>query len=57
MKRALLWILVSLAMIGIASAQGAPAKTGAPAAASDRMVFPRDMFWGYGQFDLAPQSG
>ncbi|MBS1849678.1 MAG: hypothetical protein JST79_02100 [Acidobacteria bacterium] len=47
MKR-LLWMFAVLALAGIASAQEAPqAKT------QDRMFFPRDMFYGYGQFDLA----
>ena len=27
---------------------------GASPASSERLLFPRDMFWGYGQFDLAP---
>ncbi len=52
MKRALLWIFLCLAMAGVLLAQ--EAKKGAPAAASDRLFLPRDMFWGYGQFDLAP---
>src|SRR4029077_20815669 len=62
MKRALLWIVpfpalclaMFLAMSGIVLAQESPSKKGAPAAASDRLLFPHDMFWGYGQFDLAP---
>ncbi len=48
MKR-LLWILVCLALSGVMHAQ-APAVSQTP----DRMFFPRDMFWGYGQVDLAP---
>lgn len=50
MKR-LLWIIVCLAMSGVVRAQ-------APAAAAqetqERMFFPRDTFWGYTEFDLAP---
>ena len=49
MKQALLWMFVSLALSGVASAQAAAAPAG-----SERMFFPHDMFWGYGQFDLAP---
>ena len=49
MKQALLWMFVCLAMSGVSAAQAAPA-----AAGSERMFFPHDMFWGYGQFDLAP---
>ena len=49
MKQALLWMLVCLAMPGVLQAQKS-AKT----AASERLFFPRDMFWGYGQFDIAP---
>ena len=54
MKPALLWIVVSLVMCGSLSAQDAHSGNGAPPAATDRMLFPHDMFWGYGQFDLAP---
>ena len=49
MKQALLWMFVCLAMSGVALAQAAAAPAG-----SERMFFPHDMFWGYGQFDLAP---
>ena len=52
MKRALLWVFLCLAMADVLLAQ--EAKKGAPPAASDRLFLPRDMFWGYGQFDLAP---
>jgi len=54
MKLALLWMVLCLAISGVVSAQEAPAKSGAAPAASDRLFLPRDMFWGYGQFDLAP---
>jgi hypothetical protein len=63
------WILAVLAMISVlAEAQGtAPLssqgnrsqETGSQgswhdASSGDRMFFPRDMFWGWAQFDLAP---
>ena len=54
MKQALLWMLVCLTMSGILPAQESPARNGPSPAASDRMFLPRDMFWGYGEFDLAP---
>jgi hypothetical protein len=64
MKRALLWtlprllkvtlLMMCLVLFGALSAQEAPARKGAPATASDRLFLPHDMFWGYGQFDLAP---
>jgi len=54
MKQALLWIFVCLTMSGILSAQDTPARSGAPPQATERLLFPRDMFWGYGQVDLAP---
>src|ERR1700733_6502439 len=52
MKQALLWIFVCLAMSGVLLAQ--ETKSGAPPAGTDRFLFPHDMFWGYGQADLAP---
>jgi hypothetical protein len=54
MKQALLWIFVCLTMSGILSAQDSAARSGAPPQATERLLFPRDMFWGYGQVDLAP---
>ncbi|MGH9544136.1 MAG: hypothetical protein ACRD23_02865, partial [Terriglobales bacterium] len=54
MKRALLWILVCLTVCGELSAQTEPAKAPATHDGSERMFLPRDTFWGYGQFDLAP---
>ena len=54
MKQALLWVFVCLAMSGILSAQDSAARSGAPPQATERLLFPRDMFWGYGQVDLAP---
>jgi hypothetical protein len=54
MKQALLCIFVCLGMSGILSGQEVSGSKGASAADSERLLFPRDMFWGYGQFDLAP---
>jgi len=54
MKQALLWIFVCLTMSGMLSAQDSAARSGAPPQATERLLFPRDMFWGYGQVDLAP---
>ena len=52
MKQALLWMVLCMALPGFVSAQSEGAT---PAASStERMFFPRDTFWGYGQFDLAP---
>ncbi len=50
MKRHLLWMLICLALPAALAAQQAHPSVGN----SDRMFFPSDMFWGYGQFDLAP---
>src|SRR2546430_17562967 len=50
MKRHLLWMLICLALPAALAAQQAHPSVGN----SDRMFFPGDMFWGYGQFDLAP---
>src|SRR5215472_8847392 len=47
----LAWILLAVALLGVAVAQERP--VGA-FGTKDRMFFPSDMFWGYGQFDLAP---
>src|SRR5947208_14235682 len=49
MKRHLLWMLICLASAALAAQQAHPSVGN-----SDRMFFPGDMFWGYGQFDLAP---
>ena len=54
MKQALLWIFVCLTMSGMLSAQDSAARSGAPPQVTERLLFPRDMFWGYGQVDLAP---
>src|SRR5438128_3255543 len=50
MKRHLLWMLICLPLPAALAAQQAHPSVGN----SDRMFFPSDMFWGYGQFDLAP---
>src|SRR2546428_5069712 len=50
MKRHLLWMLICLALPAALAAQQAHPSVGN----SDRMFFPGDMFWGYGQFDIAP---
>src|SRR5205823_5030439 len=50
MKRHLLWMLICLALPAALAAQQAHPSVGN----SDRMFFPKDTFWGYGQFDLAP---
>jgi hypothetical protein len=56
MTKRLVWVLVGLTFSGVAGAQqgAAPQNTPPQAAASDRMFFPRDMFYGFAQFDLAP---
>jgi hypothetical protein len=54
MKKALLRMALFLTMCAVASAQETSAIKGATPAASDRLFFPHDMFWGYGQVDLAP---
>ncbi|MGH9539428.1 MAG: hypothetical protein ACRD3H_16000 [Terriglobales bacterium] len=52
--KALLWMVLCLTLSGVISAQEAPAGNGASPAATDRLFLPHDMFWGYGQFDVAP---
>ncbi|HKD02273.1 MAG TPA: hypothetical protein VKB77_07600 [Terriglobales bacterium] len=49
--KSLAWILLGVALLGVAAAQERP--VGAYGS-KDRMFFPSDTFWGYGQFDLAP---
>src|SRR5271170_4399606 len=50
------WILAFSLLIPVSSiAQSAPAPSDSQQpAAQARMFFPRDTFWGWGQFDLAP---
>ncbi len=50
MKRHLLWMVICLALPATLKAQQAHPTI----ENSERMFFPRDAFWGYGQFDLAP---
>ena len=56
MTKSLLWVLICFAFSNLAGAQESaePKSTTAPQASSDRMFFPRDMFYGFAQFDLAP---
>src|SRR5919109_5156152 len=46
MKHLLLWMIVLVSLRSLAQER--------PALGSDRLLFPRDSLWGYGQFDLAP---
>ena len=54
MKLALLWMYVFLTLSQVLSAQAEPAQPKVTHDSTERMFFPRDTFWGYGQFDLAP---
>ena len=54
MKQALLWMFLCLTLSGLFAAQTEGAKPAVSYDSSERMFFPRDTFWGYGQFDLAP---
>src|ERR1700690_983940 len=59
MKQALLWMFLCLTTPGVLAAQTDAAQTAATPQSSthdssERMFLPRDTFWGYGQFDLAP---
>src|SRR2546425_9231543 len=45
---------VSLLVLIIAVFSGGSQAQQAKGAAAERMFFPSDMFWGYGQFDIAP---
>jgi hypothetical protein len=49
MKRLLLWMLTFIVCSGILQAQNTVQD-----APEGRMFFPKDTFWGYAQFDLAP---
>jgi len=54
MKKSM-WILAfSLLISVLGGAQTASPANSSPDAETQRMFFPRDMFWGWGQFDLAP---
>jgi len=54
MKRALLWMFVCLIVPATVSAQVEAALPVTSHETSGRTFLPRDTFWGYGQFDLAP---
>ena len=54
MKQALLWMFLCLTMSRVLSAQNEPAQRTVTHDSTERMFLPRDTFWGYGQFDLAP---
>ena len=54
MKQALLWMFLCLTLSGGLSAQTDPTQRTVTHESSERMFLPRDTFWGYGQFDLAP---
>ena len=54
MKQALLWMFLCLTLSGVLSAQTEPAQRTVTHDSTERMFLPRDTFWGYGQFDLAP---
>ena len=54
MKQALLWMFLCLTLSGFLAAQTEGAKPAVSYDSTERMFFPRDTFWGYGQFDLAP---
>jgi len=54
MKQALLWMFLYLTLSGFLAAQTEGAKPAVSYDSTERMFFPRDTFWGYGQFDLAP---
>jgi hypothetical protein len=49
MKRQLLWLMLCLVLPAIVQAQESHLRETA-----DRMFFPHDTFWGYGEFDVAP---
>src|SRR5271170_2167376 len=49
------WILAVAVMISaLAGAQSVPTSPSHDVEAKQKMFFPRDMFWGWAQFDLAP---
>ncbi len=54
MKQALPWMFLCLTLSGVLSAQTEPAQPAVSHDSTERMFLPRDTFWGYGQFDLAP---
>jgi hypothetical protein len=53
--RKLAWILAFPLLVSVLGrAQSSPPASGSTDAAQERMFFPRDTFWGWAQFDLAP---
>jgi hypothetical protein len=54
MKQALLWMSLCLTLSSVAAGQTEPAQHTVTHDSSERIFLPRDTFWGYGQFDLAP---
>ncbi|MGO9123521.1 MAG: hypothetical protein ACLP6G_01395 [Terriglobales bacterium] len=54
MKRLLLWLIVGLAFAGTLRAQDQDQKQDPVMQDSDKFFLPKDMLWGYAQFDLAP---
>src|SRR5271155_3507719 len=59
--KTLAWVLTFPILIcSLGRAQSAPPASSSPGSVTqgiggeDRMFFPRDMFWGWGQLDLAP---
>ena len=54
MKQVLLWMFVCLILSRVLPAQTEPAQHTVTHDSTERMFLPRDTFWGYGQFDLAP---
>src|SRR2546423_10980800 len=56
LMKKLIWVVAVPVLISVfTSAQDSPSQISWHAAeANERMFFPRDMFWGWAQFDLAP---
>ena len=53
--KTLAWIFAFPVLISVlARGQSAPPASGSTDVQSERMFFPRDTFWGWAQFDLAP---
>ncbi len=53
--KTLTWILVfPLLMCTLSAAQSEAPANPVKSTGEDRMFFPKDMFWGWGQFDVAP---
>src|SRR5258706_14107046 len=54
MKKSMWIFAFSLLISVLGGAQSASPANSSPDSETRRMFFPRDMFWGWGQFDLAP---